>query len=83
MGTLENIGNAILEGLTTSLRRFTAFLFLLFALGIVYGSLIVQHNPGMLPFAIGIPIILAVVAYFNTAFAVVFFILLAVFLFLF
>ncbi len=83
MGLLENIGNTIVESLTKSLRRFTAFLFLLFALGVAYGSLIVTNNPGMLVWAIGIPVILSVLAYFSTAIAVVSFILLAVLLLVF
>lgn len=78
MGTLEEIGNAIAGGITKSIQRLAAVLFLLFAAGVGYGSLITQQNPGMLPVAIGAPVVLAVIAYFNTAFAAIVFVLLAV-----
>ncbi len=83
MGTLEDIGNAIAGGITKSIQRLTAVLFLLFAAGVGYGSLLMQQNPGMLPFAVGIPVVLAVVAYFNAAFAAVVFVLTAIILFIF
>jgi hypothetical protein len=83
MGLLENIGNNIVESLTSSLRRFASFIFLLFALGVAYGALIITHNPAMLVWAIGIPVLLAVLAYFNTAFAVISFILLGLLLLVF
>ena len=83
MGLLENIGKNIVDYLTFSLRRFAAFIFLLFAIGIAYGSLIMTHNPGMLVWAIGVPVLLSVFAYVNTAFAAASFVFFAVLILLF
>ena len=77
---LENIGNSIVDSLTLTLRRFTAFIFIVFTAGILVGANVVSHNPSMLVWAIVIPLFLSLLAYFSTAFAVVLFIIFGLFL---
>ncbi|GEM_PF-2319357 len=80
-GLLEDIGQRIMESVTLSLRRFTAFLFLLFTGGLALGWHITTTNPQLIPLAILLTLGLAVLAYVSTAFATIAFIVLAIILF--
>jgi len=81
MGILKDLGYRIVDNLTTSIRRFTAFMFLLYTAGIVMGWLVMNHNPQLITLAILLPLFFALLAYFSTAFAVVSFIVLTLMLF--
>ncbi|MBI3587877.1 hypothetical protein HY995_04025 [Candidatus Micrarchaeota archaeon] len=78
MGLLEDIGYSIVDSLTLTLRRFAAFIFIIFALGVAYGAHLSVNNPTMLLWAIAVPLVLAAVAYVSTWFSVVVFVVFAI-----
>ena len=78
---LGDIGERIMSSITLSLRRFTAFLFLLFAGGLALGWHLTTSQPQLVPLAILLTLALALLSYVNTAFATVAFILLTIILF--
>lgn len=80
-GLLEDIGQRLVEAVTLTIRRFTAFLFLLFAAGLALGWHLTSTNPHLMPLAILATLGLAVLAYVSSAFAAVAFILLTIILF--
>ena len=80
-GLLEDIGNRVVESVTLSLRRFTAFMFLLFAAGLALGWHITLNNPQLMPLAILATLGLALLSYVSSAFAAIAFIVLALILF--
>lgn len=59
------------------MRRFTSFLFILFMLGMLVGARIIQSNASLFPTAVIIPAFLAIVSYYYTEAAVVFFVIFA------
>lgn len=81
-GLLEDIGRAIINSVTFTARRFAAFIFLVYAVGIVVGSLVAQHRPDWGLVVVIIPIALSFIAYISTPFAVVSFILFTLFILL-
>ncbi len=81
MGLLEDIGNTVMGSVTLTLRRFTSFLFILFAGGLALGWHIMNTNPQLMPLAILITLGLALLSYVNTAFATIAFLVLAIILF--
>lgn len=81
MGVLEEIGNSIKKTLTFTLTRFTAFLYLLLALGLIVGWYLTTNLPHLVPLAILFTLALAVLAYMSPAFAVISSILLFVLIF--
>lgn len=80
-GLLADIGQRILDSVTLSLRRFTAFLFLLFAAGVAFGWHLTTNNPQLVPLAILATLGLALLAYVSSAFATIAFIVLTIILF--
>lgn len=81
MGVLEDIGNSIVNALTFTLTRFTAFLYLLLAVGLTVGWYLTSHAPHIVPLAILLVLALAVLAYMSPAFAVISSVLLFVLVF--
>jgi hypothetical protein len=83
MGSVEKYFSSFIDTVTSSVRRFTAFLFIFLIIGMLIGARIAQTNASLLPTAIIVPAFLALVAYFYTEAAIIFFIIFAlVFLFL-
>ncbi len=75
MGIVNDIGNAIHKAITQTPRNLSVFVFTVFALGVVIGSLVTIHQPDMLLLAVLIPIALAFLSYINTTFAVISFVI--------
>lgn len=82
MGTLGRLGQGIIDWLGETNRRFTAFVFMVYAVGVVVGSLVTQHRPDLSLAAVVVPLALAFLAYINNVFAIVslFFFTLIIFL---
>jgi len=83
MGVLEDIGNLIKKTLTFTLTRFTAFIYLVLALGLVVGWFLNTNFPQLVPLAILGTVALAALAYISPAFAVISSILFFVLIFVF
>ena len=82
MGSIEKAVEGFIDTVTTSIRRFVAFLFVTFILGMLVGAR-VSSNQSLFQTAIIVPAFLALVSYFYTEAAIVFFLIFAlVFLFL-
>ncbi len=79
---LRKIANSIVSNVTTSLRHFTAFVFIVYAVGVMVGMHVANSGNASYQFlAIGAPIALAALSFVSTSFAVAVFIVMAVFLF--
>ena len=70
-----DIGNYIAD----HIQRFVAFLFFLVAIGTFYGFFIASADPGLQPFLLMAPLLVGLLAYYNRAFALFAFVLLALF----
>ena len=82
MGSIVKAVEGFIGTATTSIRRFVALLFVTFILGMLVGAR-VASNPSLFQTAIIVPAFLALVSYFYTEAAIVFFLIFAlVFLFL-
>ena len=68
-----DIGNYILD----HIQRFVAFLFFLVAIGAFYGFFITTMEASLQPFLLIAPLLVGLLAYYNRAFALFAFILLA------
>ena len=80
---MEDITNSIVKYLTESIRRFSAFIFLVFAVGVVIGTKVaLTGNVEFERLAWMVPILLALVSYLYAEVAIVFFLLFALFMFL-
>ncbi len=83
MGLLEDITNSIIKYLTESIRRFSAFVFLVYAVGVVIGTKVaLTGNAEFERLAWLIPVLLALLSYLYTEVAIVFFLLFALFMLL-
>ncbi|MFH0971601.1 MAG: hypothetical protein V1835_03465 [Candidatus Micrarchaeota archaeon] len=81
MGWIETTVGNLLKDLSTSIRKFTAFVFLVFAAGVVLGvHVAVRQEPFLIQMAYSIPLLLALGAYLFTEIAIAFFILFLIFL---
>jgi hypothetical protein len=74
----EGIGKYLVEKITT----FVTFLFLLFAAGMLYGRFIIPQFPGIEIFLLAGPFVIALIAYYNRLFAIIAFVILALFILL-
>ena len=73
----------VFDSFTSSVRRFSFMIMIIFAVGILLGSHIQTARPDYVGYAIGIPLILAILSYLSTAFAMaVFAVFVLIFLFL-
>ncbi len=75
MGLLEDIVNSIVKYLTESIRRFTAFVFIVYAIGVVVGIRATSFSASMQGLSWQIPLLLALLSYVYTGVAVVFFLI--------
>lgn len=82
MGLRKNIAQSIIDNVTSSLRHFTAFVFLLFAAGVVMGMHVSRLSTDYQILAVAAPIGLAALSFVWTDFAVVVFILVALLIFI-
>lgn len=74
MGLVTNLTTEFLCSVTSSIRKFTAFLFLIVIIGMMLGAHVYQADYSSLSTIIIIPAILALIAYFYTEAAIVFFV---------
>ncbi|MBI5635990.1 hypothetical protein HY993_03450 [Candidatus Micrarchaeota archaeon] len=73
----------VFNSFTSSVRRFSFMIMIIFTVGILLGSRIQAARPEYIDYAIGIPVILAILSYLSTAFAMlVFGLFVLIFLFL-
>ncbi|MEK6924078.1 MAG: hypothetical protein AABW54_02480 [Candidatus Micrarchaeota archaeon] len=82
MSTLEDIGKTVIKNLAASLRKFTAFMFIIYTIGVIVGMHVGANAPQYANIAVLAPIGLAALAYVSTAFAIAIFIVVALLLFL-
>ncbi|MFH1257390.1 MAG: hypothetical protein ABIG96_03795 [Candidatus Micrarchaeota archaeon] len=76
MGWIENTLQNLLKDLGTSIRKFTAFIFLVFTVGIIAGRHIIERgDPSLLQLSLAVPLMLALMSYLFVEIAVVFFVL--------
>lgn len=78
MGLLEDIVNSIAKYLTESIRRLSAFVFIVYAVGVVVGIKSTAFAPGIQGLTWQIPLLLALLSYVYTEVAVVFFLIFVV-----
>lgn len=78
MSLINDIGKAIQNAIIQTPRNLSVFVFTIFALGIVIGSLVTIHQPDLLLLTVLIPIALAFLSYINTTFAVISFVIFVV-----
>jgi len=74
---IDNALKSVMDFFAGTVQRFVTFLFVLFALGALYGAIFIQIDPLFL----FLPALLALLAYFSRTFA--FLILIGVLVFLF
>ena len=77
MGTISNAADKLMKSVTRSIRHFTAFLLLLFLGGLMVGAQIAQTNQSLLSSVTIVIAFLAIVSYFYTEAAIVFFLIFA------
>ncbi len=70
---IHEIIQSTFSSITSSVRKFTAFLLILVLLGMLIGARVESVASSFLPTAIMIPVLLAIVAYAYTDAAVIFF----------
>ena len=78
---MDNWFMKIQDYITEGISRFVGFLFLLVTIGAVYGFLVAQKSGNQTLFIIA-PAVIALIAYYNRAFAIGIFILLVILIFL-
>lgn len=69
----------VFDSFTSSVRRFSFMIMIIFTVGIVLGSHIQAVRPEYIDYAIGIPLILAILSYLSTIFAMIVFALFVLF----
>ncbi|MBU1197160.1 hypothetical protein KJ765_01470 [Candidatus Micrarchaeota archaeon] len=83
MGILEDITNTIVKYLSESIRRFAAFVFIVYAIGVIVGTKVtLTGNLEVERLAWMIPVLLALLSYVYVQFAIVAFLIFALFLIL-
>jgi hypothetical protein len=80
MGLLEDIVKSIAKYLTESIRRFSAFVFIVYAIGVIVGIKAVNFTPSIQGLAWQVPLLLALLSYIYTEVAVVFFLIFVAFM---
>lgn len=76
MGFIETTVENLLKDLSTSIRKFTAFIFLVFAAGVIAGTYVIgKGEPAMMQLIYIVPLLLALASYFFTEIAIAFFFL--------
>ncbi|MFH1200182.1 MAG: hypothetical protein V1708_03885 [Candidatus Micrarchaeota archaeon] len=75
MGLLEDISNSVFKYLTISIRRFTAFIFIIYAIGVVVGIRSMGFPQQTQALVWMIPLLLALLSYAYTQVAIIFFLL--------
>ncbi len=76
MGWIENTVQNLLRDLSSSIRKFTAFVFVVFALGVIAGAHAFSRGDAfLLQLAYTVPLLLALGSYYFTEVAIAFFIL--------
>ena len=80
MGLFEDIMNSVEDYLTASVRRFSAFVFIVYAIGVVVGIKAVNFTPSIQGLTWQIPLLLALLCYIYTEIAVVFFLIFVAFM---
>lgn len=75
MGFIESTVENLLKDLGTSIRKFTAFVFLAFAVGVVVGehAALRGGDPTMLQLVYAVPLVLALASYLFVEIAIAFF----------
>ncbi|HLC47970.1 MAG TPA: hypothetical protein VJI13_02750 [Candidatus Norongarragalinales archaeon] len=74
MGFIERTVENLLKDISTSIRKFTAFIFLVFAIGVVAGEhAAIKGDPSLLQLAYSIPLVLALASYLFVEIAIAFF----------
>ncbi|MEK6954772.1 MAG: hypothetical protein AABX01_07200 [Candidatus Micrarchaeota archaeon] len=75
MGFIENTLANLLKDIGTSIRKFTAFVFLVFAIGVIVGEHVASRggDPSMLQMAYSVPLVLALASYLFVEIAIAFF----------
>ena len=82
MGFIEELSNAFIKSLTRSVQRLAAFIFILFAAGVVMGLHVAGSGLENQVVAVAAPLALAALAFISARFATVIFVLLAIILFI-
>ncbi len=83
MGFIERTVGNLMQDLGTSIRKFTAFIFLAFTVGVIAGVHAANYgDPFLIQMSYSIPLLLALASYFFTEFAIMFFIIFLIILIL-
>ncbi len=78
MGLLEDIVKTIANYLTESIRRLSAFVFIVYAIGIIIGLKASAFSQSVQGLTWQVPLLLALLSYIYTEVAVVFFLIFVV-----
>lgn len=79
MGILNDFAQRLINNIAETVRKFTAFIFLVYTLGILVGIHVATYYPDLQLYALGGPLALAALAYVSTQFAVAIFITMVLF----
>ncbi|MFH1106304.1 MAG: hypothetical protein V1787_00255 [Candidatus Micrarchaeota archaeon] len=82
MGVIDDISKSVFKYLTESVRRFTAFVFIVYAIGVLVGIRAAGFDVEIQRLTWMIPLLLALLSYMYTQIAVVFFLIFVLAIFL-
>lgn len=82
MGFLQDMANLLIKNISKTVRHFSAFVFLVLAVGVALGTHVATAKPDLVIWALTIPVALMLVSYYSTAIAALFFVLFVLFMFL-
>jgi hypothetical protein len=77
-GFFEKIGKYLVD----KISRFVTFLYLLVGLGAIYGRFVIPRFPGLELYLLGLPFVIALLAYYNRVIAIISFVVLILFFFI-
>jgi len=82
MAFLQDIANVFIKNISKTVRHFSAFVFIVMTIGVALGAHVAISRPEMAVWAIATPLVLALVSYYSTAVATLFFVLFVLVMFL-
>jgi hypothetical protein len=82
MGFLEDLANFLIKNISKTVRHFSAFVFFVMTVGVAVGAHVAVAKPDSVIYAIGAPLVLALLSYYSTTIAALFFVIFVLVMFL-
>ncbi len=79
VGKTDKWYNKVMGYLTGQISKFVAFLYLVMAIGIVIGGLVITKTPHLFPIVVGFYAVSGLIAYYNRDIATILFVLFLIF----